>query len=78
MTLPRESASIPLQKALYARLTADITDVEIFDQHVPQKQALPYIQIGEHFRLPDNTKVEVGEFLLTTINVWSGTPALRK
>ena len=78
MTLARSSASIPLQKALYSRLTTDITTTPIFDQFVPQKQPMPYIQLGEHFRTEDNTKVEVGEMLLSTINVWSDEPGTKQ
>ena len=70
MTLERATALDSLQKAIYERLTQEITDVQTFD-YVEQGQATPYIEIGEDVTIPDDTKDIPGEIIQVTIHAFS-------
>lgn len=70
MTLARLSPGVALQRELYERLSAEITDISTYDV-VPQGTAMPYISIGEDFVIRDDTKDITGEIATLTIHAWS-------
>jgi hypothetical protein len=66
----------PLQKALYATLSADeplrvlLGRPAVFD-HVPETKRYPYVTIGEALETPDNAHGQFGRNVLLTVHVWS-------
>jgi hypothetical protein len=64
----------PVQLAIHQRLTGDdilmnlVTGV--FDQ-VPEDQPHPYVRIGEHLSVPDNTHDSFGREVTVTLHVWT-------
>lgn len=64
----KQTAWAALQRALYQRLQG--LPCPVFDD-VPQGQAFPYAVIGEDVTSDDDTKLDYGEELSTTIHVWS-------
>ena len=70
MTLARTSPGVALQRKIYERLAATITDISTYDS-VPQGQPMPYIIIGEDFGTRDDTKDITGEIASVTIHAWS-------
>lgn len=63
-----------VQTAIYQRLKADpvlagmVTGV--YD-YVPEGTAYPYVRIGDHLSIPDNTHDTYGREITTTIHVWT-------
>jgi len=68
------SGDLVLQKAVYDALAGNVPlgegIVPVFDTVTPDSP-LPYIVIGDTSAVPNNTKDNVGEYLTTTIHVWS-------
>jgi len=64
----------PVQTAIYQRLKADpvlagmVTGV--YD-YVPEGTAYPYVRIGDHLSIPDNTHDTYGREITTTIHIWT-------
>lgn len=57
-------------KALYTKLTADLSPVPMFD-HVPADQAYPFVEVARHLDQPDDTLAEHGSLHLVYLAVWS-------
>jgi len=64
----------PVQRAVYAALTADTELMEsvtgVYDD-VPEGTAYPYVRIGEALETPDNTHGAFGRQTVLIIHVWS-------
>ena len=74
---PNKSASLPLQKAIYARLSSDPvlkTMVSGVYDDVPQGAKFPYVQIGDETVNPYDTKTNFGEDATVTIHAFSMGP----
>lgn len=69
-----ESALGPIQAAIYAALTGDVTLMGmvsgVFDW-VPEGTAKPYVTIGETIATPRNAHDRFGRRNVTTLHVWS-------
>ena len=63
-------AANELQKALYARLTAQLAGTPVYD-HVPQATAYPYVRLGSLTALPWDTKTEDGQEYTVTIHAFA-------
>lgn len=76
-----ETALWPLQKAIFQRLSSDVTlsgvVTGVFD-HVPENQPYPYVVIGEPNELPFDTKTSFGEEISLVIHVWSNYPGKKE
>lgn len=73
MTTP--ATPVPyIQAAIYARLTGDATltglVTGVFDD-VPEKQAHPYVVLGEAIETPRNWHGGFGREVVETLHVWS-------
>lgn len=72
--MPLASALLPVQRAIFAALTADATlpgkVVGIFDQ-VPDGTGFPYIVIGEATEALADTQDHDGRDITCTLHVWS-------
>jgi hypothetical protein len=72
-----DTALASADKALFARLSGDtgagglMTKVTGVFDHVPDKQAYPYVTVGEAIETPDNTFGRNGHQDLFTFHVWS-------
>lgn len=62
-------ASLPVQKAIYARLSDALT-APVFD-HVPQDQTGEYVVIGEGTEIPADTKTHNGVEHQVEVHVYS-------
>ncbi|MBP3958340.1 DUF3168 domain-containing protein [Gemmata sp. G18] len=62
-------ASNALQKAIYDRLTDQITDTPVYD-HVPQGSPMPFVRIGAITALNWDTKSDTGDELSVTIHAF--------
>jgi hypothetical protein len=76
MSLVAESPLLPIQQAIFDRLTGDselmglITGV--FD-HVPEGTAHPYVTVGEVITTPDNRHGGFGRSVVATLHIWTRT-----
>lgn len=74
---PAKSASLPLQKAIYARLSSDpalkILVSGVYDE-VPDGAKMPYVHIGDETTNPYDTKTNYGEDATITLHVFSLGP----
>lgn len=59
---------LPVQRALYARLTG--LDLDVYDD-VPEGAEFPYVVVGEATTVPDNTLTDFGHRSTVTAHVWS-------
>lgn len=68
------SPMLPVQQALYARLTGDAalmaTISGVYD-FVPEDAAYPFVAIGEVVETPDNRHGGFGRQTAVTLHVWS-------
>lgn len=64
----------PVQTAIYQRLKNDATlagmVTGVYD-YVPEGTAYPYVRIGDHLSIPDNTHDTYGREITTTIHIWT-------
>jgi hypothetical protein len=86
MTLPQTISrppESPLQRAIVARLRADgtltgklakvkgtVSTPAVVDE-VKEGQAYPYVRVGDHLSVPDNTLTSFGRQVTETIHVWT-------
>ena len=70
-------AANALQKAVYARLTASLGGVAVYD-HAPQNAAFPYVLIGDDTAVTWDTKTRDGQEYTLTIHCWDAPKAGRK
>lgn len=92
MTLPQTTSRPPenaVQRALVAILRADaaltakiakIKDVTpptpaVVDK-VPEGQLYPYVRVGDHLSIPDNTLTSFGRQVTTTLHIWTKTGSM--
>ncbi|MEU1194922.1 DUF3168 domain-containing protein [Streptomyces sp. NPDC005813] len=72
MTAP--AAMLPVQQAIYARLTGDSALMDevtgVFD-YVPEDDVYPFIVIGEATEIPDNRHGGFGRQTVATLHVWT-------
>lgn len=73
----------PLQRAVVARLRADVTlagrlakvkgtvSTPAVVDEVREGQAYPYVRVGDHLSVPDNTLTSFGRQITETIHVWT-------
>ncbi|MEU6944294.1 DUF3168 domain-containing protein [Streptomyces sp. NPDC046316] len=64
---------LPVQSALYARLTGDSTLMNLVTgvyDFVPETAVYPYIHIGEAIETPDNAHDRFGRQTVHTLHVW--------
>lgn len=72
-----ESPLNPLQKAVFTRLNADATLTTLLGgagrilDHVPEDQPMPYVRLGDHLSIPDNTHTTFGRNVTVTLHVWT-------
>lgn len=72
MTAP--SPMLPVQAAVYARLTGDATLTGMISgvyDYVPENAAYPFVVIGEALETPDNRHGGFGRETVITLHVWS-------
>ena len=72
MTAP--SPMLPVQAAVYARLTGDATLTGMISgvyDYVPENAAYPFVVIGEALETPDNRHGGFGRQTVITLHVWS-------
>ncbi|KAB8167302.1 DUF3168 domain-containing protein [Streptomyces sp. 3MP-14] len=66
---------LPVQRALYARLTGDTALAELAPGGVhdgaPEGTPYPYIVIGEAIETPDNTHDGYGRQVVSTLHIWT-------
>jgi hypothetical protein len=74
-----ESPIGPLQVAMVALLKGD-TDLvtllggqKVFDQRAPEGTQYPYVLVGDHLSIPDNTHTTSGRDITVTVHVWTRT-----
>lgn len=72
-----ESPLNPLQKAIFTRLNSDATLTtllgaagRIVDQP-PEGEPMPYVRLGDHLSIPDNTHTTFGRNVTITLHVWT-------
>jgi hypothetical protein len=75
MTTPTApEAMLPIQRALYGRLTGDTelmsTVTGVFD-YVPEDDVYPFVVIGEATEIPDNRHGGYGRQTVVTLHVWT-------
>ncbi|MET9516386.1 DUF3168 domain-containing protein [Streptomyces sp. NPDC002994] len=72
MTAP--ALMLPVQQALYARLTGDAalmdTITGVYD-YVPEADVYPFVVIGEAVETPDNRHGGFGRQTVVTLHVWT-------
>lgn len=67
----------PLQVAIVATLKAGSTLTGllggqfIYDQRAPEGKAEPYVLVGDHLSIPDNTHTTVGRDATLTVHIWT-------
>jgi len=64
-----KSPLLPLQKAIYDRLKANLT-CPVYD-HVPDGVTMPYVTLGENTSVDWSTKLENGQEVTHTLHIWS-------
>lgn len=64
-----KSPLLPLQKAIYDRLKANLT-CPVYD-HVPDGVAMPYVTLGEDTAVDWSTKPVPGTEVTHTLHIWS-------
>jgi len=64
-----KSPLLPLQKAIYDRLKANLT-CPVYD-HVPDGVTMPYVTLGEDTSVDWSTKLEAGQEITHTLHIWS-------
>lgn len=64
-----KSPLLPLQKAIYDRLKANLTCL-VYD-HVPDGVTMPYVTLGEDTSVDWSTKLENGQEVTHTLHIWS-------
>jgi len=77
MSQPIKTALLPLQMAVYDRLSTDPglnQFVEEVYDHIPQSAKLPFVAIGDDTSNPYDSKTTKGEELTITIDAWSAGP----
>jgi hypothetical protein len=65
---------LPVQQAIYAKLTGDPTLMGLINgvwDYVPEKDAYPYLVIGEAVETPDNRHGGFGRQTVVTLHVWT-------
>lgn len=69
----------PLQVAMVALLKADATltgllgGAKVFDQRAPEGTDYPYVLVGDHLSIPDNTHTTAGRDATVTLHIWTRT-----
>ena len=65
---------LPVQQALYVRLTTDSTLMDlitgVFD-YLPEEAAYPFVVIGESVETADNSHGKFGRETVITLHVWT-------
>jgi len=64
-----KSPLLPLQKAIYDRLKANLT-CPVYD-NVPDGAKMPYVTLGEDTAVDWSTKLENGQEVTHTLHIWS-------
>jgi len=64
-----KSPLLPLQKAIYDRLKANLT-CPVYD-NVPDGAVMPYVTLGEDTAVDWSTKLENGQEVTHTLHIWS-------
>jgi truncated hemoglobin YjbI len=76
-----KTSLLPLQKAIYDRLSGDATlnniITGVYDQ-VSADAVFPYVSIGEDNMTPRGTKNYNGENITTTLHCWSDYPGKKE
>lgn len=75
--ISRGLASIEVQKAIYARLKHELSDVSIYDA-VPEDERFPYVVLGDESSNDWSDKIGAGLDLATTIQVFSRADGYRE
>lgn len=75
MTSPVSTSPVhAVQTAIYQRLKGDATlagmVTGVYD-YVPEGTSYPYVRIGDHLSIPDNTHDTYGREITATIHVWT-------
>lgn len=77
MTMTIKSPLGPLQIAMVALLKAD-TELTgllggqfVYDQRAPEGRPEPYVLVGDHLSIPDNTHTTAGRDVTVTIHIWT-------
>jgi hypothetical protein len=84
VTSPTRNPATPIQRAILTRLRADTTlatllaAAEGISPAVPavvdqpsERQAKPYVRVGDHLSIPDNDHTSKGREVTETIHVWT-------
>jgi Protein of unknown function (DUF3168) len=64
------SAAWPLQTAVYARLSADLAPIAVYDI-APAAAPFPYVTVGEFTAADEYDKSDDAENVTLTLHVWS-------